>query len=135
MPVERSVRILLVDSNPLALRMLKNRIATIHPKWLVLTAETGAEALEKLSRVDVMVTELDLADISGEELLRRVSVLQDGPVCVVHTVRGDRALGLGPLAHRALVKPADDAVLFPAVSSALRLRQEARRRAPRRRAV
>jgi DNA-binding response OmpR family regulator len=135
MPVERSVRILLVDSSPLALRMLKHRIATIHPKWLVLTAETGAEALEKLRSVDVLVTELDLSDMPGEELLRSVAARQDGPVCIVHTLCGDRAFGLGPLAHRALVKPADDAVLFPAVSSALRLRQEARRWSSRRRAV
>lgn len=135
MPVERSVRVMLVDSNPLALRMLKKRISMIHPKWLVLTSETGADALAKLESIDVLITELDLADMPGEELLRCVAARHDGPVCIVHTARAQGAHGLGPLAHRALTKPADDAVLFPAVSSALRLHREARRWAPRRRAI
>jgi DNA-binding response OmpR family regulator len=133
MPVERSVRVMLVDSSPLALRMLKKRISMIHPKWLVWTAETGAEALEKISSVDVLITELDLADMPGEELLRCVAARHDGPVCIIHTAHAERAHGLGPLAHRALVKPCDDGVLFPAVSSALRLRREARRWSSRRR--
>ncbi len=135
MPVERSVRILLVDSNPLALRMLKKRIAKIHPKWMVLTAETGANALGQLRSIDVLITELDLSDMTGEELMRCAAARHDAPVCIVHTARLHGAHGLGALAHRVLVKPADDAVLFPAVSSALRLRRETQRWAPRRRAV
>jgi DNA-binding response OmpR family regulator len=128
-PVERSARVLLVDSDPLALRVLRQRVRALHPKWMVFAVERASHALELVRRggIDVVVTELELSDSSGAELLRSASDSRDAPICIVHTVDPDRARALGAMAHRVLAKPADDAVLFPAMVSALRLKREARR--------
>ena len=135
--VTRTARILLVDADDAATRVLAQHLRTLHPEWDVVCAESAAGAIDRLSHgpIDVLVTELDLPDMRGERLLRAVLEHHPSVVRVVLAGRPNAGLlGLSHLAHRVLRKPADDVALVPALTSALRLRREMQRAssAPRR---
>jgi CheY-like chemotaxis protein len=120
-PVERSPRILVVDPCPIARRSLAKRLRAMHPKWLVVCVETGCAALELLARhrVDVLIAELGLPDLRGPELIGLALSFEHAPACVVHAAQDAEAQRVSDVVHRVLRKPADDAVLFHAVTSAL----------------
>jgi DNA-binding NtrC family response regulator len=131
-PTESAPRILIADSDVSAAMLLRQRLRSMHPKWLVSCVDGAAAAIELVDRasIDVLITELELGDLRGERLLRAVASRYPETVCIVHATRAESALGLSRLSHRVLAKPAPDAALFPAVLSALRLRQERARCTP-----
>lgn len=92
-----SVRVLVVDDSPVMRKMLKR---TIEMSKLaaseVLEAENGVKALELLESqwVDLVLTDLHMPEMTGDELLRRMSyheLLKDVPVIVVTSDQADEA--------------------------------------------
>lgn len=63
--------------------------------------ETGRAALAELSsdrrRVDVVVVDLGLPDVSGAEVTRRLAAQEDPPEVVVLTAHGERAMAVEAL--------------------------------------
>jgi DNA-binding response OmpR family regulator len=72
---QRRKRVLIVEDEP-ALRLSYER--AFHPRYDLVFASTGAEALEQLEtqRPDVAVLDMRLPDTDGVELLRQIRVTQ-----------------------------------------------------------
>jgi two-component system chemotaxis response regulator CheY len=106
-------RVLLVDDSP-AMRSFIRRVIVLSGFDLDVCVEAGdgAEALERLrqEKVDVILTDINMPCMDGEELLRRISEdsrLRDIPAIVVSTdstkPRILRMIGLG--AQGYIAKP------------------------------
>jgi DNA-binding response OmpR family regulator len=103
--------ILLVDDEPEVLRIFKRILSA--EGAAILAAQSGAEALEiaRQTRLDLVVLDLKLPDVSGTEILRRIRRIDATvPVIVVtsygsvETVRTAMKLG----AFDYLTKPFDN---------------------------
>lgn len=103
--------ILLVDDEPEVLRIFKRILSA--EGAVILAAQSGAEALEiaRQTRLDLVVLDLKLPDVSGTEILRRIRKIDATvPVIVVtsygsvETVRTAMKLG----AFDYLTKPFDN---------------------------
>lgn len=81
------ITVLIVDDDRLVLRSLSRTLRSLRPTWELHTAESGAEALRMLAsvRTDILITDLDMPDISGEELIGIVRRSHPNTVCVAHT--------------------------------------------------
>jgi len=96
--VSRGCRVLLVEDNPINLFMMQTLLGKFQCR--VDTAETGCEALERLAAEDYKVVLLDiqLPDLDGVEVCRRIRCGADGvrnpsiPVIALtaHAMNGDR---------------------------------------------
>jgi len=89
MKTERSgSRVLVVDDEESQRTALASMIALWG--YEVETAADGQEALEKLATCDahVMVTDLSMPRMSGQELLQRLKAQGDGPAAIVLTAHG-----------------------------------------------
>ena len=81
-----SARILVVDDNPLNLRMLADWLASEH--YVVSTAADGFEALEKITadRPDIVLLDVVMPELNGFEVCRRIKAdptMADIPVIMV----------------------------------------------------
>ena len=103
--------ILLVDDEPAVLHLFKRLLSA--EGALILEAQTGAEALEiaRQTRLDLVILDVKLPDVSGTEVLRRLRRIDAGvPVVIVtsygsvETVRASMKLG----AFDYLTKPFDN---------------------------
>jgi CheY-like chemotaxis protein len=126
MIMTRQPRILLVDDDPEVMGALRRVIRVFEPDWVVLTAEDGKAALDRLEEesFDLVVTDLNMPRVDGFQLLRRLERSYPETVRVVHSSH-TAMLGTDPsrcLAHHILPKPAPVpdilAVLREAVLSA-----------------
>jgi len=77
-------RVLIVEDEP-ALRMSYER--AFQPRYDLIFASTGAEAMEQLehSKPDVAVLDMRLPDTDGVELLRRIRVRQPNLPVIITT--------------------------------------------------
>jgi DNA-binding response OmpR family regulator len=77
-------RVLIVEDEP-ALRLSYERHFT--PRYDLIFASTGAEALARLAeeRPDVAVLDMRLPDTDGVELLRRIRITQPGLPVIITT--------------------------------------------------
>ena len=121
--VARGARILLVDDDAMVLRTWRRLLLATRPQWEVATAEGGARALELMAErtFDVIVTDLQMPEMTGLELLRIVKERYPDTVRVVCSGRLetlDEELS-GHLLHVVVEKSAPDG-LVDAVSQALR---------------
>ncbi len=109
-------RILLVDDERFARQLYSDYLAL--GAWTVETAESAEAALEVLgrSRFDVVVTDLVLPGLDGQELLARIKA-QD-PTCAVIVIT---ALPLVDPAVRAIKSGAADYLVKPVTPGALQL--------------
>lgn len=115
------MRILLVDGDETLLQRLRQVFWRRHRGWEVLLASTGAQALDALARdaVDIVIAEVELADMAGLDLLRRVREMQPGAVRIA---LGDQATPAwleedeGDL-HRLFTKPVEAEFLIGVVES------------------
>ncbi|MBX7102391.1 MAG: response regulator, partial [Myxococcaceae bacterium] len=92
-PAERKRRILVVDDSPLTRELVVGMLEAVG--YEVVSAHDGAHALETLSaeRVDMVVTDLEMPQVDGLELTRRLKghpTLRSLPVVIV-TTRGAEA--------------------------------------------
>lgn len=120
-------RVLLVDDSP-AMRTFIRRVMVMSGFDLdeCIEAGDGAEALEYLQRerVDVILTDINMPRMDGEELMRRLSedkALRDIPAVVVSTdstrPRILRMIGLG--AQGYIAKPFSPEALREALEKVL----------------
>ena len=121
------MRILVVDDDKAVRDSLKR--ALVLEGYDVDLAADGTEAVRSLTQAapDAIVLDLQLPDIDGLEVCRRLRTLGDRTPVLMLTARdavGDRVAGLDAGADDYLVKPFDLAELFA------RLRALLRRRAP-----
>ncbi len=103
--------ILVVDDEPEVLRLFKRILSTESAQ--VLAAQTGTQALgiARKTRLDLVILDVKLPDVSGTEVLRRLRRLDEGmPVIMItsygsaETVRASMRLG----AFDYLTKPFDN---------------------------
>jgi len=121
------MRILVVDDDEAVRNSLKR--ALVLEGYDVDVAEDGVSALRSLaqSAPDAVILDLQLPDVDGLEVCRRLRTVGDSTPVLMLTARqaiGDRVEGLDAGADDYLVKPFDLAELFA------RLRALLRRRAP-----
>jgi CheY-like chemotaxis protein len=80
-------RLLLVDDDPLVLRSLVRLLKHRRPQLEVVAVSNALAALEQLKSrdFDVMVTDLQMPGVRGEELLEKAMSLYPKLTCVVHS--------------------------------------------------
>lgn len=120
------MRILLVDGNAELLQARRQCFWKSHRHWEVLLAQTGMEALQLLARdaVDILILDLQLADLASSELVQRLRETHQGTVRIA---LADPALSdPAPLDwmeqaeadfHRVFLKPIEPSFLIDAVES------------------
>ncbi|MDX2051638.1 MAG: response regulator [Polyangiaceae bacterium] len=82
-----SARLLLVDDDPVILRTLVRQLKLHRPTIEVVVAADGTSAVEllKQNRFDVMITDLQMPGMRGEELLVQAQELDPTLTCIVHS--------------------------------------------------
>ena len=98
-PEARRRRILVVDDSPLTRELLSSLLEAVG--YEIVSAQDGADAMDRLGRetVDMVVTDLEMPNVDGLELTRRIKnhpALRSLPVVIV-TTRGsdqDRKRGM-----------------------------------------
>jgi two-component system, cell cycle response regulator len=123
-----SARILVVDDNPLNLRMLADWLATEH--YVVNTATDGFEALAKIAaeRPDIVLLDVVMPELNGFEVCRRIKAdptMADIPVIMVTALSDvdDLVRGFDAGAEDFVTKPFNFDALMARVRSQLRRKQ------------
>src|SRR5258705_3592900 len=122
-----SARILVVDDIPTNVKLLDARLTAEYSD--VLTASSGAEALEICARAecDIILLDVMMPDMDGFEVCRRLKsnpATHFIPVVIVTALDSpaDRVRGLEAGADDFLTKPVSDTVLIARVRSLTRLK-------------
>lgn len=101
----QALQVLVVENDALAAEDLAQELR--RHGYLVSSVSTGAEALQTHSGVDMVLLDLDLPDLDGLEVCRRMRVVGNVPIISI-TVRGaelDCVLGLQAGADDYIIKP------------------------------
>ena len=122
-----SARILVVDDNPLNLKLLAAKLA--HDYYVVSTAENGLVALEKIKteKPDIILLDVMMPEMDGFEACARIkgdAATAHIPVVMVTALSdvADRVKGLKAGADDFLTKPINDTALMARVRSLLRFK-------------
>src|SRR5713101_2087229 len=120
-----SARILVVDDNPVNLRVLADWLASEH--YVVSTARDGFEALAKIAaeRPDIVLLDVVMPELNGFEVCRRIKAdptMADIPVIMVTALSDvdDLVRGFNAGADDFVTKPFNFAALMARVRSQLR---------------
>ena len=120
------LKILFVDDEPHVLQGLQRMLRGMRHEWEILTAVSGPEALELLSRqpVDVVVTDMRMPGMDGNQLLREVKNRFPEAVRIILSGQSDRELVLKSVrpAHQYLAKPCNDEILKSTIERSCALR-------------
>src|ERR1700722_1844392 len=117
------IRILAVDDNPAALYATSRVLRSAG--YEVMEAKTGGAALAAATKADLIVLDVNLPDIDGFEVCRRLRARPDTALIpVLHlsatfTHAGDRALGFEAGADSYLTRPVEAPVLIATVRTLL----------------
>jgi HD-like signal output (HDOD) protein/CheY-like chemotaxis protein len=120
------MRILFVDDDPFALALLQRTLSASDLGWDIRYAGCGSDALGILAaeEVDVLVADLEMPTMNGEDLLLKARQLSPGTARLIlsghrpHAERGE----LATLTHQFLSKPCDTFDVVRAVNQAVRKR-------------
>ena len=119
--------VLFVDDEPLLLQGLQRMLRSQREVWAMRFAGSGREALALLAQetCDVLVTDLRMPGMSGEELLRTVKERYPQLVRIILSGEMESAASFTAVqcAHRYLAKPCEAQELTSALSQALALRR------------
>ena len=122
-----SEKILFVDDEPNVLNGLRRMLRPMRHEWEMEFVEGGPLALNTLQkqRYDVIVSDMRMPGISGDQLLEEVRNRYPHMVRIILTGQCTKESGLRALrvAHRMLNKPCDPETLKLAVSSSCHLLQ------------
>ncbi|MEO1204062.1 MAG: HDOD domain-containing protein, partial [Pseudomonadota bacterium] len=122
-------RILFVDDEPNVLSGLRRSLFQQRGKWDMHFVESGAAALEALAGsepFDVLVSDMRMPEMSGEELLEAVAAEYPRVARLVLSGHAERASAVraAGVAHQFLAKPCDPDALKRAVSRTCYLRSQ-----------
>ncbi|GEJ56578.1 response regulator [Anaeromyxobacter diazotrophicus] len=126
-------RVLLVDDDPTILRLLAKIVSS--RGWEALLARSGPEALSRMDRADVVVTDFSMPGMDGLELLGAIRERDDAlPVILVTGHCSERLFELATNAgaYRCLAKPFELAQLTDAIACAFAAARSGRRSWPAR---
>ncbi|HEU0118662.1 MAG TPA: PleD family two-component system response regulator [Alphaproteobacteria bacterium] len=122
-----TARILVVDDNPLNLKLLAAKLARDY--YIVSMAENGAQALHKIrnDKPDIVLLDVMMPEMDGFEVCRQVKSdpeTEHVPIVMVTALAdvADRVKGLKAGADDFLTKPINDTALMARVRSLLRFK-------------
>lgn len=113
------MKVLLVNDEMQTMKGVSQFIENEDERWELETANSGEEALQKLScdRFDAVVSELDIPGMGGPELLKKVEVDYPAVRRVVLSDRTDRAAALRVVKpmHQHIAKPCEAETLIDTI--------------------
>lgn len=119
----KKYRILLVDDDPFVLKTI--RLMLSRDDYVICTADSGEEAIEKLSRkeFDLIATDLKMPEIDGEALLNyaRTEDLKSRRIMISGTIDKIPEMVSKGLVHAYLAKPVAREHLHKVVDEQLEL--------------
>ena len=91
--MEQPIKILLEDDHPLVLEGLKGLLSTIPNTKVVASAGNGTDALVLLkdTEIDLAFLDINLPDINGMELCKKISVKYPHVKCITLSTFGERS--------------------------------------------
>ncbi|MGF1507964.1 MAG: HDOD domain-containing protein [Myxococcota bacterium] len=108
-------RVLFVDDDPRVLEMIRDRMRPHIHEWETAVASSGIQALSILAErsCDVVVTDMRLPKMTGDELLRHVKARYPATIRMILAERSEleQALSMMSVAHQFLSKPFEASVV------------------------
>ncbi len=118
-------RILFVDDDPKEIKRLRKMLRSIRHEWEMEFAVNGEEALGFMAKFpfDVIVSDMDMPEISGVEFLDTVKKRYSWTVRIIHSEHSDREMVLKSArsAHQFLMKPCSAETLKYTIERACKL--------------
>ncbi len=124
-----SPRILIVDDTPLVLRALKRVVEMNRPEWIVAATLSPKVALTRIRNEDfsVLLTDLEMPEMNGEELVIAALAVDPDLVCVVHSGKVETLTpAVRSKLSEILQKPATAKQLGGALDRAMKVSERAR---------
>lgn len=123
--MSKQTRILFVDDEPYVLDGLRRMLRSRRAEWDMVFAGGGQEALDLMEEksFDVIVSDMRMPGMSGEQLLSQVRSRFPGTVRIVLSGQADREAileAVGPI-HQFLQKPCDEATLRSTINRTIAL--------------
>jgi CheY-like chemotaxis protein len=124
----RRPRILLVDDDPTVLRGLIRLLGGARPEWEVESAADGLIALQCMAEreFDVVVTAIEMPNLDGIELLKRLHASHSETIRIVYASRRDTPGRdqLSKLSDKIIEKPASAKFLLEVLDAAVHRRRK-----------
>ncbi|EKD87752.1 MAG: Response regulator receiver modulated metal dependent phosphohydrolase [uncultured bacterium] len=116
-------KVLLVDDNPNVLYSFKRTLHSVSNQWIILTAESAADALEIISResVDIIISDLRMPIMDGVTLLGIVANQSPSTLRIAITGDADPVLCQQAtlVAHQFIAKPIEPQELTRIINQAV----------------
>lgn len=116
-------KIIFVDDEPQVLSGLRRALHGRRHEWEMLFFEDPIEALKTLEQnfFDILVTDMQMPEMSGLDLIKKVSVQQTGTACILLSGYTEQKAVVNSvtLVNQALLKPVDSAAVIAAIENCL----------------
>jgi len=127
-------RILIVDDTLMVLRSLKRVLEVIRPEWSIAATQSPKAALIRIrnERFSVLLTDLEMPEMCGEELVKAALGVDPNLVCLVHSGKVETLKPeIRSKLSDVLRKPATANELSEALDRAVKVSERSGRRASR----